>query len=120
MRAANGVPSGCWVATLKSCGQVQRDRLGNATQEPVRDFKSELFLIAGLFDGAANRSLAVFQGLIDVRFTRQHSRDILAHYSAEGLKLRDAHKLDAGVWHRLKAGFAWVGRLHGIYCPGRN
>src|SRR5207253_2151013 len=76
--------------------------------EPVLDFKSTLFLITGLFDGAANRGLAFFQGLIDVRFTRQHSRDILAHYSAEGLKFRDAHKLDAGVWHRLDAGFGRV------------
>jgi hypothetical protein len=83
-----------------------------AEQRPVCG--STLFLITGLFDGAANRSLALFQGLIDVRFTRQHSRDILAHYCAEGLKLRDAHKLDAGVWHRLNAGFCRVGRLHGI------
>src|SRR5260221_7428507 len=114
MRADTGAHSGCWVATLNSFGQVKRERLGNSQHEPVLDFKSTLFLITGLFDGAANRSLAVFQGLIDVRFTRQHSRDILAHYSAEGLKLRDAHKLDAGVWHRLNAGFGRVGRLHGI------
>ena len=59
MRAATGAPSGCWVATLNSFGQVQRDRLGNAQHEPVLDFKSTLFLITGLFDGAANRSLAV-------------------------------------------------------------
>ena len=64
--------------STSSC-QVTMSSVKDATRAIRSPFKSTLFLITGLFDGAANRSLALFQGLIDVRFARQHSRDILAH-----------------------------------------
>jgi hypothetical protein len=80
--------------------------------EPALALKATLLQEAGLFDGPTYRRLAIFQCLIDRHLTGQRSRDILSHDSAERLKLRDADKLDAGVWHRLYAGVGRVGRLH--------
>jgi len=87
-----------------------------ARADPVQ--ATLLFRVACLFDGAANRSLAVFQSLFDRRLTGQGSRNILTQHRAEGLKFRDEHELNPGVRHRLNGWIRWVCALHGLERSG--
>src|SRR6516162_8982337 len=71
-----------------------------------------LLQVPTLLDCALGFDLACFQSLVHTRFTRKRSGDVLADLGANGLKLRDAHKLHSRVRNLFDARIGWIGRLH--------